>query len=235
MGQIVHDSPAQAPGARLRFKLAILISVVVSILILSFAWSFSSLREWLDIDRMVSALRHFADGYGLFIAALAMACALILAVPLTFLTLVVMVAYGPTYGFVCTMAGAQIGALCSYVLGVMLGRDIVRKLGGVRVNAVSQKLARNGLLAVIAARMVPVAPFAVVNMVAGAFHIGLRDLLLGTLLGMAPGTLVIALFIDKILEAIRNPGSRSGIVAVFIFVLLAMGIWLVQRWVRRRK
>lgn len=235
MEKTFPDSPAQASGARLRYKLVILISVVVSIVILSFAWSFSSLREWLDIDRMVSALRHFADGYGPFIAALAIACALTLAVPLTFLTLVVMVAYGPTYGFVCTMAGAQIGALCSYVLGVMLGRDIVRKLGGVRVNAISQKLARNGLLAVIAVRMVPVAPFAVVNMVAGASHIGLRDLLLGTLLGMAPGTLVIALFIDNILEAIRTPGSRSGIVAVLIFVLLAIGIWLAQRWVRRRK
>lgn len=235
MEKTFPDSPAQASGARLRYKLVILISVVVSIVILSFAWSFSSLREWLDIDRMVSALRHFADGYGPFIAALAIACALTLAVPLTFLTLVVMVAYGPTYGFVCTMAGAQIGALCSYVLGVMLGRDIVRKLGGVRVNAISQKLARNGLLAVIAVRMVPVAPFAVVNMVAGASHIGLRDLLLGTLLGMAPGTLVIALFIDNILEAIRIPGSGSGIVAVLIFVLLAIGIWLAQRWVRRRK
>ncbi len=203
MKQSFPDSPAHASGSRLRYKLAILITVVVSIIMLSFAWSFSSLREWLDIDRIVAALRHFADGYGPFTAALAVACALVFAVPLTFLTLVVMVAYGPMYGFVCTMAGAQIGALCSYVLGVMLGRDVVRKLGGVRVNAVSQKLARHGLFAVIAVRMVPVAPFAVVNMVAGASHIGLRDLLLGTLLGMAPGTLVIALFIDKIFEAIR--------------------------------
>lgn len=233
MGHTFPDPPAHASSARLRYRLAILIAVVVLIVMLSFAWSFSSLREWLDMDRMVSALRHFADGYGPFIAALAIACALILAVPLSFLTLVVMVAYGPMYGFVCTMAGAQIGALCSYVLGVMLGRDIVRKLGGVRVNAVSQKLARHGLLAVIAVRMVPVAPFAVVNMVAGASHIGLRDLLLGTLLGMAPGTLVIALFIDKILEAIRTPDSRSGIVTVLILVLLAIGVWLAQRWVRR--
>jgi uncharacterized membrane protein YdjX (TVP38/TMEM64 family) len=227
--------PTQAPAEhhRLRYRLAILIAVMVAIVMLALAWSFSSLREWLDVDRIVVALRQLAGGYGLPVAALAFAFALTLAVPLTFLTLVVVVAFGPLSGFVCAMVGAQVGAVFSYGLGAMLGRDIVRKLGGARVNHISQQLARRGLLAVIAVRMVPVAPFAVVNMIAGGSHIQLRDLLLGTLLGMAPGTLGIALFVETILDAMRNPSPGSGLALAIALVLIAAGIWLARTWLRR--
>lgn len=232
----MDQNPSASEGnepRHLRYKLTALVLVFLSIGILALAWSFSSLREWLDVDRIVLALRHLAKDYGLLSAALAFAIALVFAVPLTFLTLVVMVAFGPVLGFVCAMVGAQFGALCSYGLGASLGRDIVRKLGGNRVNRISQNLARRGLLAVIAVRMVPVAPFAVINMIAGTSHIRLRDLLLGTLLGMAPGTIAIALFIETILEAMRNPSPGSGIAVVLTLLLIAAGILAAKAWLRR--
>lgn len=224
---------APAPTSRLHYKLALLVAVMLALVLLALAWSFSPLQAWLDVDRIVLALRQLASGHGLLIAALAFAAALVFAVPLTFLTLVVVVAFGPVSGFVCAMAGAQAGAICSYGLGVVLGRDIVRKLGGERVNRVSQRLAQSGLLAVIAVRMVPVAPFAVVNMIAGASHVRLRDLLFGTLLGMAPGTLAIAVFVETILDAMRHPSPRSGIIVVFTVALIAAGIWFAKAWFRR--
>jgi uncharacterized membrane protein YdjX (TVP38/TMEM64 family) len=229
----ISSNPAPDRHHRLHYRLGLLIAVMVSIVLLAMAWSFSSLREWLDVDRIVAALRHLASEYGLPVAALAFSAALTLAVPLTFLTLVVVVAFGPLSGFVCAMVGAQVGAVFSYALGVMLGRDIVRKLGGERVNHISQKLADRGLLAVIAVRMVPVAPFAIVNMIAGASHIRLRDLLLGTLLGMAPGTLGIALFMETILDAMRTPNVNSGIAVVLTVLLIGAGIWAARVWLRR--
>lgn len=228
----VPTAPKGPASRQLRYKLAALVVLILSIVLLALAWSFSSLREWLDVDRIVVALRQLASGHGLLVA-LAFAVALVIAVPLTFLTLVVVVAFGPWAGFVCAMGGAQVGALCSYGLGAALGRDIVRKLGGERVNRVSQKLAQRGLLAVIAVRMVPVAPFAVVNVIAGASHIRLRDLLLGTLLGMAPGTLAIAVFVETILDAMRHPSPRSSIAVVFTVALIAAGVWAARAWFRR--
>jgi uncharacterized membrane protein YdjX (TVP38/TMEM64 family) len=225
--------PVPTEHQRLRYKLVILVAVMLSIVALALAWSFSSLREWLDVDRMVVALRQLATGYGPVVAALAFAFALTLAVPLTFLTLVVVVAFGPLSGFASAMVGAQIGAVFSYGLGAMLGRDIVRKLGGMRVNRISQQLAQRGLLAVIAARMVPVAPFAVINMIAGASHIRLRDLLLGSLLGMAPSTIAIALFVETILDAMRNPSPSSGIAVAMTLVLIVAGVWAARAWLRR--
>ena len=47
-------------------------------------------------------------------------------------------------------------------------------------------------------RNLPVAPFTIVNMVAGASHIKLGDFLLGTALGMAPGIVAIMVFIPDL-------------------------------------
>ncbi|WP_342618725.1 VTT domain-containing protein [Rhodoferax sp. GW822-FHT02A01] len=217
----------------IRHKLVLAVAVVLLVVVCALAWSFSPLREALDVPRVVTSLRQIAQHFGLVAAVLAFALALIVAVPLTFLTVVFIVALGSLNGFLCVMLGAQLGALCSYGLGAALGRDILRKLGGERANRLSQKLGERGLLAIIAVRMVPVAPFAVINMVAGASHIRLADLLLGTFLGMAPGTLAIALFIEKVLDAIQNPGRTSWLVVVVLLLAIGAGVWAIRAWWRR--
>ena len=216
----------------MRGRLAMLVIALAVLVLLAIAWSWSPLRQWLDVDRVVAGLRDLGQAYGPVAATVAFGLALTLAVPLTFLTLVTVVALGPTAGFVCTLGGAMLGALASYGLGVALGRDVVRTLGGDRVNAVSQRLAQRGLLAVIAVRLVPVAPFAVVNMIAGASHISLRDLLLGTMLGMVPGTLAIAYFVDQILDAMKRPNTTSFFLIALTAILIVAGLWAARRWLR---
>ena len=107
----IPTAPKNLAYRQLRYKLAALVVVVLSIVLLALAWSFSSLRDWLDVDRIVLALRQLASGHGLLVAALAFAVALVFAVPLTFLTLVVVVAFGPWAGFVCAMTGITLVSL----------------------------------------------------------------------------------------------------------------------------
>ena len=63
----------------------------------------------------------------------------------------------------------------------------MRRYAGERLNSVSRKLSERGLLTIITLRIVPVAPFTVINLVAGASHIRLRDFALGTLVDLLPG------------------------------------------------
>ena len=49
-----------------------------------------------------------------------------------------------------------------------------------------------GILAVVVIRMIPVAPYSVVNVVAGASTLPLRDFMVGTLLVITPGILAMA-------------------------------------------
>ncbi|MCY7307638.1 MAG: VTT domain-containing protein [Rhodoferax sp.] len=217
----------------LRHKLVWLGVVAVVLVGLAVAWSWSPMRAWLDVDAMVGALQRFSQSFGPAAAVAGFALALTFAVPLVFLTLVALAAYGPWMGFACTVSGALLGATASYGIGAFLGREVLRRLAGERINLISERLAQHGLLAVIVVRLVPVAPFAVVNMVAGSSHIRLHHLLLGTAIGMTPGTLAMMLFVDQITEALRQPSALTFALLALTVVLIVAGGWAMQHWLRR--
>jgi phospholipase D1/2 len=108
-----------------------------------------------------------------------------------------------------------LSAIFFYFLGRKLGRATVRRVAGKRINELSRRIAKRGLIAVVVVRMLPIAPFTVINLIAGASHIAFRDFVAGTILGMAPGTLIIVLFVDRIVAAVRTPGPLT-------FTLLAL-------------
>ncbi len=221
-----------ASTSALRWRLVILIVMLVAAFVLAMAWSWTPLRAWLDVDRIVGGLRAVGQSFGPVAAVAGFALALTVAIPLTFLTLVALVAFGPWGGLGCAMAGAAIGAAASYGLGHVLGREALERLAGPRVNLLSQRLARRGLLAVILIRLVPIAPFAVINMVAGSSHIRLRDLLVGTAIGMAPSTVVMAFFVDQITAALRAPTPLTFVLLALTLALVIAGAWGAQRWIR---
>jgi len=222
--------PAQ--GAALKRKLVLLVVALVLIAGLAAAWTWSPLRDWLDVDAVVAAIRRVGQSFGPAAAVAGLTLGLVLAVPLMFLTLVAVAAYGPLAGSGYVVAGALLSAALSYGIGLFLGREVVERLAGPRVNLLSRRLARQGLLAVIAVRLVPVAPFAVVNMVAGASHIRLRDLLLGSAVGVLPGTLAVALFLEQIQAALRSPTPWTFALAGLTVLLIGLGGWGLRRWLR---
>ncbi len=217
----------------LRRRVYLLALTMLVVLGFAMAWVWTPLRHWLDVDLIVAALQQFGQSFGPVAAIGGFALAVTIAVPLTFLTLVALVAFGPWAGFVCVMAGGLLGAATSYGIGAALGHEVMVRLAGRRINALSQRLGSRGLVAVIIVRLVPIAPYAVVNMVAGASHIRLRDLLLGTAIGITPGTLGMMLFVDQITAALRNPSALTLALLALTIALLALGGWGLQRWLRQ--
>lgn len=220
-------------SSALRRRLALLVFTMLALLALALAWTWTPLRAWLDVDLIVGALRDVGRAFGPVAAVAGFALALTLAIPLTFLTLVAMVAFGPWGGIGCAMTGALLGAAASYGLGHVLGREVMERLAGARVNLLSRRLASRGMLAVVLIRLVPIAPFAVINMVAGASHIRLRDLLLGTAIGMAPSMLAMAFFVDQITAALRTPTPLTFALAGVTLALILAGAWGLRRWMQR--
>lgn len=219
----------------LRWRLAILALLVLALLALAVAWSATPLRAWLDIDFIVSRLQQLGQAFGPVAAVAGFTVAVALAVPLVFLTLVTMVAFGPWAGFTYTLIGALLGATISYTVGMTLGRVAVQRLGGERVQAVNRALARHGLLAVVAVRLVPVAPFAIVNMVAGASHIRLRDLLLGSAIGIMPFTVAAMVFMPQMIAALKQPSSTTFLFLAITVALIVLGSWGLRRWLRNMR
>ncbi len=78
-------------------------------------------------------------------------------------------------------------------------------------------------------RLLPIAPFSVINVVAGSTQIGWRDFLLGTLIGIMPGIVMTMLFVNRAVEAIRHPSALSfSVLAVVAALVVATG-WGIHR------
>jgi phospholipase D1/2 len=72
----------------------------------------------------------------------------------------------------------------------------------------------------------------VFNLVAGSSHIGARQFLVGSLLGLMPGLGAITLFSSSLWEAFRSPSWKSMAVVAGLGIVLAGAAWLVKRWLR---
>jgi uncharacterized membrane protein YdjX (TVP38/TMEM64 family) len=77
--------------------------------------------------------------------------------------------------------------------------------------------------------MIPVAPYTVVNLVAGASHLRLGRFLLGTAIGLVPGLAALTWFSDSLYRAITDPGPETlGVLAgATVFIVLAS--WALRR------
>lgn len=227
----VPDEPAEGAG-----RPALLgASILILLLAVAGAWRFTPLGELLDIQSLLDGMAAFRhESFAPLAVILGYIVAGFVLLPVTVLIVVTVLVFGPLAGFALSITGAFMSALSTYGLGRALGRNLVRRFAGTRLNQLSRWLGRRGFLAIIAVRVLPLAPFTVVNMVAGASHIRLRDFSLGTLLGMAPGMLAIAFFTDRLEATIRRPTTEEFILLAVLVGIIAAGAVLFRRWIRRR-
>jgi uncharacterized membrane protein YdjX (TVP38/TMEM64 family) len=106
---------------------------------------------------------------------------------------------------------------------------------GTRIERVRRRLARQGILSIMVLRMVPVAPFTLVNMLAGASEIRFRDYLLGTALGLAPGIVLMTALGDRLRRVWEDPSWQQAGILLGV-ALIWLGItFAIQRAVSRHR
>ncbi|HEY7745875.1 MAG TPA: TVP38/TMEM64 family protein, partial [Desulfuromonadales bacterium] len=221
-------------GARSRG--AGILLLLVAALVLAAACRWTPLSEWLDLQTLKGWGATFRENrYALLLVLTAYLLGGLVMMPVTLLILVTALTFAPVEAFLYALAGSLLSALSTFGLGRLLGRETVRRLAGARLNRLSRWLGRRGLVAVTAVRLFPVAPFTVVNMVAGASHIRFRDFSLGTLLGMAPGVLAITVFERSLEQAVVEPAAGNFLLLGAVLVAVVGLAWGGRRWLSRMK
>lgn len=216
-------------------RLALFAGIIGAIVI---GWRLSPLAEIGDLDGALDWAREWRSStYAPLYMVAAFIVGGLVAVPVTLLVAVTGILFGAALGFPVAMIGALLSASVVYLLGDWLGGDIVRRLMGRRVGAISQAFGRRGILTIALVRQVPIAPFSLVNLVAGATHIRYIDFVLGTFVGLAPGFLAITLFGTTIENTLRDPsvGSVAMLAAGGAAVVMAGWAthWTITRLRRR--
>jgi phospholipase D1/2 len=136
---------------------------------------------------------------------------------------------------VCSLLGCMVSAGLLYGIGRGLGRKRVMRVAGRRLNRVNRLISKQGVLAVTAVRMIPVAPYSVINLAAGAARVPFRDFILGTLLGMIPGVIGITFFTGRLEHMIRRPSILNLFILIGTLFLMFGGIIGLRRWITSKR
>ena len=123
-------------------------------------WHFTPLVDVVRPERVFDWALTFGQQWWAplaVIAAYTPACFTMFPRPL--ITLFAVIAFGPWFGFAYAMSGILLAALVTYAVGVALPTDTLCRLAGPRMESLAGVLRRRGLIACVAIRIVPVAPF----------------------------------------------------------------------------
>jgi phospholipase D1/2 len=227
IGQFAPRAPVRLRGTRW-LKIAMTVLVVAA---LTAMWQFTPVGAAFTPARVTDWAHAFADrAWAPLIVLAAFTPAAIVMFPRPLITLFAVVAFGPWLGFAYSMTGILISALFTYWMGTRMDRSTVRRLAGPKLNRILEVLRRRGLVALTALRLVPLAPFTIEGIVAGAIRISLRDFTIGTALGMLPGTLAATVFGDQLEVALRNPADVNLWIVGGVIVALTAATLFVRRW-----
>jgi phosphatidylserine/phosphatidylglycerophosphate/cardiolipin synthase-like enzyme/uncharacterized membrane protein YdjX (TVP38/TMEM64 family) len=206
-------------------------AVLLTLLAVVAAWLWTPLRTWIDLDavtRMAMSINEMPAAPLLVSGAYVVGGLVVF--PVSLLILATIFAFGPVAGFAYSLLGSFLSGVVTFGIGKVLGRKLVQRFVGRRLRRLSRLLRRRGLIAMSTVRLLPVAPFTVVNVAAGAFHVRFLDFALGTLIGMAPGIFAIAVLVERLEHAIRSPGVGNYAVLAVLVALIVMA----AGWIRRR-
>ncbi|HET7692767.1 MAG TPA: TVP38/TMEM64 family protein [Gemmatimonadota bacterium] len=167
--------------------------------------------------------------------------AAVLVVPGSVLTLGTGFLLGPGWGLLVVSIGSTLGATAAFLVGRKLGRDWVReRLGGhERLSGVDGAIEREGLKVVLLLRLSPLIPYNALNYALSLTGVSLRDYVIGSWLGMLPGTvLYVALGAGarSLAAAMTGAGERTDAwiaLGAAGLVATAAAVWLVARAARR--
>jgi len=199
-------------------------------------WHFTPLAEYVTPERIFDWAETFGQQWWAplaVIAAYTPACLTMFPRPL--LTLFAVIAFGPLLGFAYAMTGILLAALATYVAGIALPADTLRRLAGPNMESLATVVRRRGLIACVAVRIVPVAPFAVIGFVAGNIAIKLPDYMLGTLIGLLPGTLTTTIFGDQLQTALEDPSTINWSLVVGVVLWFVLMAAVLRRWLEKQQ
>ncbi|WP_375203746.1 TVP38/TMEM64 family protein [Hyphococcus sp.] len=159
---------------------------------------------------------------------------------------VTVIVFGPKNGAIYSWIATMASATLTFALGHFLGGRWVNRIGSDRVQRTIDFIGNHGVLASGLVRVVPSAPFIVVNAAAGAAHIPLWKFWTGTGIGIIPKIALIAVLSAFFPDPSALQAEMNNVLSFFtsrdprdlgLIVLVILG-WLafllLMRWVYRR-
>ena len=204
-------------------------------MIMAVLWQLTPLQRFADpefVDHLVETLRGEWWTPVAIVATYVLASVIVF--PNSVINVTVILAFGGLFGWPFAMGGSLIAATVFYFLGRRFGGGKVGQIESRRLEKLRRVLRHGGIKAVLAVRLMPIAPFPVVNLAAGSLHIRYSDFLIGTGAALLPGTLTMAFFGEQLENVVKNPSPANIFLLVVIGTMGIFVLWSFRRHILER-
>lgn len=215
-----------------------ILAVTLTILVtLGLLWQWLAMADLLGVDALVDMARgslawNDEPWAALVVMALYAAASLVMF-PLSLMVALTGLIFGPWWGLGYALAGTLGASMLNWWVGRRIGREALMRHGGKHLQGLSRYLSGRGIRTMMVVNLLPLAPFTLTNMMAGAFHLRFRDYMIGSTLGIVPGLAAMTLLGSQLGE-LATASSHREIVLAVLGLLVGIGIlWLLKRWTVR--
>jgi uncharacterized membrane protein YdjX (TVP38/TMEM64 family) len=189
-------------------------------------------HEPLQARTLEEELGHFG-AWAPILFVLLYACATVLFVPGSVLTVAGGALLGPLWGSLWNLIGATFGATLAFLIARYVGSDWVARRAGERLKRMIRGVDEEGWRFVAFVRLVPLFPFNLVNYAFGLTRIRLAEYALASFVCMAPGALAYTCLGYAGREAAA--GQSGAIHKALVALALLAAVAFLPRLIRRFK
>jgi phospholipase D1/2 len=209
-------------------KLSVCFFLLVSV---SLTWRLTPLRETINFETIVGwqeSLKNYPAAF-FWVIGIYVISSLVLF-PVTLLNVATIMTFGPVTGNLYAFAGWLCSASIGFGIGRVLGREWVEKIARTGLERTFDRATRHGFVTVFSTRMVPIAPFTVVNLFVGGSGIGFTVFLLATAVGRIPGIITLTLFGVQLEMFLRRQDFVNWVIlGVTVLMVIAASAWCSKR------
>jgi phosphatidylserine/phosphatidylglycerophosphate/cardiolipin synthase-like enzyme/uncharacterized membrane protein YdjX (TVP38/TMEM64 family) len=191
----------------------------------SLLWSHTPLAEYADTEKLADLFEKAQNSpFAILWVTVIYVVGGLLFFPVTILSGAVILVFGAVKGFIFSLVGAIASGVLGYSIGRWLGKDRLEKIFP-KSKKVTEKIKDSGVIGVAVIRTLPIAPYSLVNLIFGVVNVSLAAFIMGTVLGLAPGKLMLAIFGESVVQAFKEPTAENAIYAV-----LGLAGWIGVGW-----
>jgi uncharacterized membrane protein YdjX (TVP38/TMEM64 family) len=152
----------------------------------------------------------------------------LVAFPGSVLTIAGGFAFGLWTATLLVTIGANLGASAAFLFARYVARGAIEKKLPARLQSLNRDLEARGVRTVLFLRLVPLFPFNMINYVCGLSRLRYRDFLVGSVIGMVPGTFLwIYAARSAVSLSLTNPLTWVPLV---LFVVMLLVPRLYRKW-----
>jgi uncharacterized membrane protein YdjX (TVP38/TMEM64 family) len=223
-------------GRTIRSLLRLAVLPVVVIVAVFAAWKLG----YFHLDRhrtLANAVQHLRGLRGAGVAyVLAYAIAITLVLPATIVTLLGGALFGAWPGAALAWTGSLVGTIFTHLLARYIARAPMKRLFGEH-RLLRQLREHDSVMGLLRLRIMPVAPFATLDYVAGVAGVSLPRLLVATAIGVIPSVVAYAYVGAALIRSIQSghTASRQALWIAGGVTLIMLLVSLVPRIAQKRK